>query len=141
MTFSEKLHLLSRRRGQSLRAIALELHFDPSAPAQWKRRMSKPSPEISKKLADYLAVPIDVLLDDAAELPAPLSQKQIGVSEETLALAARVQDEYYVPSEAELDRLTPAEGIAVTRLMERTAKQMQAHVSAYRKRRSELLKE
>ena len=103
--------------------------------------MSKPSPEISKKLADYLAVPIDVLLDDAAELPAPLSQKQIGVSEETLALAARVQDEYYVPSEAELDRLTPAEGIAVTRLMERTAKQMQAHVSAYRKRRSELLKE
>ncbi len=69
MTFLGKLQVLSNRRGQSLRTIALELGFDPSAPAQWKRRHARPRPELAKKLADYFAIPVDLLLDDSKDLP------------------------------------------------------------------------
>lgn len=82
MTFIEKLQALSRRKGRSLRAISKELGFDPSAPAQWKIRQSQPRPEISKSLADYFQIPVDILLDDKQALPEQALDATLRVEEE-----------------------------------------------------------
>lgn len=55
----------------------MDVGFDPSAVAQWKKRSGKPRAEISKKLADYFSVPVETLLNDDLDLPSVAAEKQV----------------------------------------------------------------
>ena len=51
-----------RRRGVSLRRLALESGVSPSTFSRWLRGQQRPSPASCQKLAEYLSVPAEQVL-------------------------------------------------------------------------------
>ena len=64
MDFYEKFKSLCDQVGKSPSAVAIELGMNKAAASNWKRRISSPSPENTKKLADYFGVPLTYFEDD-----------------------------------------------------------------------------
>lgn len=72
--FPSKLAQLRRQRGLTIRDIAAALAVGVGTVGGWLKDY-RPRPEVAKRLADYLGVTVDILLDDAKELPISAEQQ------------------------------------------------------------------
>lgn len=66
--FIQKLDLLRRKKGLSVRALATELGVGVGTVGGWLKEY-RPRPQVARRLADYFGVSVEDLLDDARELP------------------------------------------------------------------------
>lgn len=67
MNFYEKFKGLCDQIGKSPSGVAIELGMDKTAASNWKRRISSPSPESVKKIADYFGVSVTYFEDDPTD--------------------------------------------------------------------------
>ncbi len=80
MNFSTKIKALSVKKGITQRQLCSDLHMSLGAVSAWFNG-SKPHPSKAIKLADYFGIPVDILLDDDAPLPAPVAvPPRVGVA-------------------------------------------------------------
>ena len=64
MDFYDKFKHLCDQIGKSPSAVAIELGMNKAAASNWKRRISSPSAENLKKIADYFGVNVTYFDDD-----------------------------------------------------------------------------
>lgn len=69
MLFTEKLRLLMRRHGLTQTSLGVHMDVSQRAVGKWLAGDSAPGPEVAKRLADFLRIPIDDFLDDTRDLP------------------------------------------------------------------------
>lgn len=67
MDFYDKYIKLCTESGKSGPEVAVELGFHRTAPSNWKKRQTTPTPANLKKIADYFGVPISYFEDEAEE--------------------------------------------------------------------------
>jgi transcriptional regulator with XRE-family HTH domain len=70
MRFPKKLAFLMSRDGLTQKALADKLHLSHRAIGKWQTG-SRPRPAAARQLAELFQIPVDLLLDDSAELPSP----------------------------------------------------------------------
>ncbi len=66
--FIQKLDLLRRQKGLSVRALATELGVGVGTVGGWLKEF-RPRPQVARRLADFFDVSVEDLLDDTRELP------------------------------------------------------------------------
>lgn len=68
-----------RRHGLSTRSLGARVGVSNGTVAGWTRGAA-PRADAAKRLADCFGIPVDVLLDDARDLPAEYSERQVAES-------------------------------------------------------------
>jgi transcriptional regulator with XRE-family HTH domain len=76
MHFTEKLRLLMRRHGLTQTSLGAQLGVSQRAVGKWLAGDSSPGADVAKRLAEFLRVPIDDLLDDACDLPPDIAREE-----------------------------------------------------------------
>ncbi len=71
MEFREKLGRLMREHGHTQTSLGKKLGLSQRAVGKWQAGDSEPSPDMARKLAAELGVPVELLMNPAHELPPP----------------------------------------------------------------------
>ena len=110
------------RRGLSGRALAAAIGVSNATVSAWLKG-SKPHPSQASRLAEYFGITVAELLGGMAEAPSSFSE-----------LLRRVREEFYIPTEADLDGLSSSDREEIDRAMTEAIQEMERRRSEYLQR-------